>query len=217
MNSTILPQASRLVDNLQCAQLVARKDLALEQKLYSTKWFDYRFISPLKATEQFYDQFRNRFRQQYKKNIDIFEGEMKTGVSAKGLLNRGREFTTVWKARQFADELGVPYNIFLGAAFELFERAGWSRLPHCNQLYGEKNRERIRCAVEKRWRETLDDRFTVSMEPQYRDESFQNFSGQLAHREWALALLKVSWPRFLWTPHCPLEPRRNGPHEGQLS
>jgi len=27
----------------------------------------------------------------------------------------------------------------------------------------------------------------------------------------------VSWPRFLWTPHCPLEPRRNGPHEGQFS
>jgi hypothetical protein len=29
--------------------------------------------------------------------------------------------------------------------------------------------------------------------------------------------LRVSWPRFLWTPHCPLEPRRNGPHEGQFS
>jgi len=27
----------------------------------------------------------------------------------------------------------------------------------------------------------------------------------------------MSWPRFLWTPHCPLEPRRNGPHEGQFS
>ena len=27
----------------------------------------------------------------------------------------------------------------------------------------------------------------------------------------------LSWPRFLWTPHCPLEPRRNGPHEGQFS
>jgi predicted pyridoxine 5'-phosphate oxidase superfamily flavin-nucleotide-binding protein len=30
-------------------------------------------------------------------------------------------------------------------------------------------------------------------------------------------VLNVSWPRFLWTPHCPLEPRRNGPHEGQFS
>jgi hypothetical protein len=27
----------------------------------------------------------------------------------------------------------------------------------------------------------------------------------------------VSWPRFLWTPHCPREPRRNGPHERQSS
>jgi DNA invertase Pin-like site-specific DNA recombinase len=27
----------------------------------------------------------------------------------------------------------------------------------------------------------------------------------------------LSWPRFLWTPHCALEPRRNGPHEGQFS
>ena len=27
----------------------------------------------------------------------------------------------------------------------------------------------------------------------------------------------LSWPRFLWTPHCPLEPRRNSPHERQSS
>jgi hypothetical protein len=29
--------------------------------------------------------------------------------------------------------------------------------------------------------------------------------------------LPLSWPRFLWTPHCPLEPRRNSPHERQSS
>ena len=36
-------------------------------------------------------------------------------------------------------------------------------------------------------------------------------------REVVLRLLRGDWPRFLWTPHCPLEPRRNGPHEGQFS
>jgi SRSO17 transposase len=42
----------------------------------------------------------------------------------------------------------------------------------------------------------------------------------LAHGEvpvMAAMRLFLSWPRFLWTPHCPLEPRRNGPHEGQFS
>jgi hypothetical protein len=28
---------------------------------------------------------------------------------------------------------------------------------------------------------------------------------------------QVSWPRFLWTPHCPLKPKRNGRHEGQFA
>ena len=32
-----------------------------------------------------------------------------------------------------------------------------------------------------------------------------------AQREYALA--GVSWPRFLWTPHCSMEPRRKEAHE----
>ena len=27
----------------------------------------------------------------------------------------------------------------------------------------------------------------------------------------------LSWPRFFWTPHCPLKPKRNGRHEGQFA
>ena len=55
-----------------------------------------------------------------------------------------------------------------------------------------------------------------------------NFMGMIGYSQipisttatvnWNNAKLRVvSWPRFLWTPHCPREPRRNGPHERQSS
>jgi SRSO17 transposase len=37
------------------------------------------------------------------------------------------------------------------------------------------------------------------------------------HASLPVAYQLLSWPRFLWTPHCPREPRRNGPHERQSS
>ena len=31
--------------------------------------------------------------------------------------------------------------------------------------------------------------------------------------QWLALNLKMSWPRFLWTPHCSMEPRRKEAHE----
>jgi hypothetical protein len=61
--------------------------------------------------------------------------------------------------------------------------------------------------------------------PNMRDPNVASYRERMLHRPPARErsekprseLTLLSWPRFLWTPHCPLEPRRNGPHEGQFS
>ena len=53
----------------------------------------------------------------------------------------------------------------------------------------------------------FDDR-TPGVEEHEPTASYQSYTVGLG-----LAILAMSWLRFLWTPHCPTEPRRNEPHE----
>lgn len=182
--------ARRINDNTRCMLLVTRKELASEGQLYESKWFDYRFLSPMEATIDFYELYQSIYKRKHKAYIDHEEAKLKRGVSAAGLFKRGAEFTSIWRARQFADELGVPYDIFLEAAIEHFFRSGWTRVPHPSQLSGQKNRERIKCAVMKSWTEHLDGRVHASEKAHYRTESFKGFHAQVEHRKWVLHRLR---------------------------
>lgn len=165
-----------------------KNDREVERRLHQQKWFDYRFISPRGATERFYVLYQDVYRRKYGANFDTFEAVLKTGVNKKGTR---AGLTSFWRARQFADELGVMYEIFLEAAFQVFIRRGWRRLPHVNQLYGSKNREIIASAVNSLWVDHIGDRFTISALPQYREEAHEGLDAQNEHRKWVMGQLKV--------------------------
>jgi hypothetical protein len=135
-----------------------------------------------------YILYQDVYRWKYSANFDSLEAERKTGVSKKG--TRG-ELTSFWRARQFADELGVTYDIFLEAAFQMFIRRGWHRLPHMNQLYGSKNRDAIASAVKSLWADHISSRFTVSLLPTFREESFCGLKAQIDHRRWVMDQIKA--------------------------
>jgi hypothetical protein len=111
------------VSQILCTSaMLARKDLRIERDLNRQKWFDYRFMSPIEATLQFRKLFQEVYRRKYSINIDSEEAERKTGVAKK--LSRA-DLTSFWRARQFADGLGVTYEVFLEAAFQALIRRGW--------------------------------------------------------------------------------------------
>jgi hypothetical protein len=178
----------RAGENIRATSIFAKPDREIERRLHRRKWFDYRFLSPLAATARFYVLYQDVYRRKYAANFDTFEAERKTGVSKKS--TRG-EMTSFWRARQFADELGVTYEIFLEAAFQVFMRNGWNRLPHMNQLYGSKNREVIANAVKSLWADHIGDRFTISASPQYREEAYEGLDAQNEHRKWVMDQLKA--------------------------
>ena len=178
----------RARDNFMATLSHCKPDRQIERRLHKQKWFDYRFISPMAATERFYALYQAVYRRKYAANFDTFEAERKTGVSKK---RTRAELTSFWRARQFADELGVTYEIFLEAAFQVCIRKGWARLPHMNQLYGNKSREVIAESVKSLWADHIGDRFTISVLPQYREESYEGLDSQIEHRKWVMDQLKA--------------------------
>jgi hypothetical protein len=112
---------ARARQNIDATSKFSKLDRERERDLYGQKWFDYRFLSPMAATARFYVLYQDVYRWKYATTIDSLEAEKKTGVSRKG--TRG-ELTSLWRARQFADELGVTYEVFLEAAFKVCIRRG---------------------------------------------------------------------------------------------
>jgi hypothetical protein len=73
---------ARLADNRLCAELMSRKDLELERKLHQSKWFDYRFVSPMDATHQFRAAYSEIYQRKYARNISTDDAKPRNGVRA---------------------------------------------------------------------------------------------------------------------------------------
>jgi hypothetical protein len=103
-----------------------------------------------------------------------------------------RELTSFWRARQFADEIGVPYDQFVDGVFYTCGRRGWGRLPRPNQIYGAKFGLAVKSRVIQQWQEwTEEAKLTFSKLPQYRNENFVGLPAQVAHRDRVVSQLKT--------------------------
>ena len=164
---------ARLADNRLCAELMSRKDLELERKLHQSKWFDYRFVSPMDATHQFRAAYSETYQRKYARNISTEDAKTRTGVRAGPAFQTKTELTSFWRARQTADLYGLPYKVFIEVAFDQLLGGGWQRMPHPNQLYAKRNLQRICIAAAVYWKEFQQSLFDRSFShlPEYRTES----------------------------------------------
>jgi hypothetical protein len=129
-------KAQRRIDELVTMRtLLHPKDLAIESELMMTKWFEYRFLSPLAATQLFAIKYRECLRRHVRKNLDVDLSTRVSGVSEKLPVERAGWFTQLWHARQRADRLMVPYDVLLEFAFDFAfaRKRKWVPLP--NQLF----------------------------------------------------------------------------------
>jgi hypothetical protein len=192
MERVIAADLPRLRRNFVTVQRLTPETAALERKLQMTKWFDYRFLSPEEATELFAQAYASAYEHYYGKYFSSVSAQGKTGMRQRLWKSSLREFTSFWRARQFADEIGVPYDQFVCPTFELANRRCWARLPRPNQFYSPKFRGAITEVVRERWREWTEDAiFTFSKLPQYRNEHFTGLPAQVAHRDWLISQLKA--------------------------
>lgn len=179
---------------------VSPKLLTREVELCNTAWFDYRMMHPTQRTYLFAHYYDQAFRYMIALHVDREQvmgdnprsyfpkgadplgktkaQELKDAKSGK---NSGyKMMTMIWKARQKADELGIPYDIFCMSGMKAAIGRIWQRIPSPAQLYSDN----IINSIIDRWAELLSERLFVASDAFYQIKQWVNHSAQLDHAKW---------------------------------
>lgn len=122
--------------------LVRRSDIEREAQLHAKKWPEYMGMTPLEATEEFARVYRQIGIEAYGSSLGKNTEEVRL-INPELVANRPGEIVSLWRARQEADELGMPYGLFIEAV--ILGRVAsdrWTRIPRPNQLLGKLTRPR---------------------------------------------------------------------------
>lgn len=110
-----------------------------EPDLYATKWWDYKRLHPVKATELFAEAYKTAHKEALKKRRDLYIGLNHTGLKQPKLFDNAKSVITgLWRARQTADRYGVDYLFYCSKAFAFAETMNFTYLPVPTQIYNEK-------------------------------------------------------------------------------
>lgn len=141
------PFDSRITGAIAAGTHIEHKVLAQERELEAHRWFAYRFLSPFSATDLFYRTYLEHRRRYVGSYIDI--GLLPLLRERPLLALKPADITQVWKARQRADSIGLPYGAYLEHSLEFWNRrsgegyaeARSKRPPRYNQLHFSKKSE----------------------------------------------------------------------------
>lgn len=113
-------------------------------------------MTPLERTELFAKEFADASLHCFAKYVDRSRPARREPMSSSFEKNSVAEMNSLWKARQKADELGLPYDLFIEVLME-GKMAGdkWKQPPRPNQLLSGKHTE-ARLRGQPTWREVGD-------------------------------------------------------------
>jgi hypothetical protein len=124
-------------------ELIPAKHLIQEIELTPIKWPAYRFMSPLKATETFSNAYNEAFRDYIRRNYDIDEAKNTRAGKKLDWSSNNKHLTQMWVARQHADLLGMPYDLYLEFVFDFASRRERKKPPSPNQLRPSSNEQKV--------------------------------------------------------------------------
>lgn len=182
----------RIKSLIRSAGLVNSAILERERDLSTSKWVDYRFMSPLEATLLFASEYEKAYQSAAKKHVDANGAHKAIGLNRRAIKRRSTEMTQLWIARQHADSVGLPYNLYLEFCFEFAMRRMRRRLPRPSQLFWSSRTE---TAWKAKFDEYHSDLIAGGMLrpaslPQYRIEAYRGLHSQDDFRELVIALTK---------------------------
>jgi len=210
-----LTETDRLVDIAKSHLLIKGPDLAAERDLANKKWFGYRFMSPLALTMHFAELYIEGVRAHVHMHCDAELAENVRGLATNIFSEPSGSLTQLWRARQRADALGVPYDLLIEFGFNFASRRKWRRTPRPVQLFGTKKSD---FAWEVEFEKFRKERYPLALVelqglPQYQSE---NYDGLPAQDDLRAALVELisrtsgSWSttigrHCIGTRHLPLE------------
>lgn len=186
--------SQRLDDTLEAMRLVMPDVLQREREVANKKWFAYRFMTPLAATRHFATLYSKGFKAYIRFNRDRDEAELRQGLGSRIFQKPNASLTELWRARQRADELGLPYELLIEFGFEFARKGGWKNAPRPMQLFGSADSD-IAWPLEiaKFLNEMLPvviDRFADH--PQYRIENYRHLPVQDEFRSYVIDHVRAS-------------------------
>lgn len=92
--------------------------LAKEALLLRTRWIGNRYMSPVQATQAFTEAYIAAYRAAWARDFDHSEAPHKQPCTPSLALNDRSVISSLWRARQKADELGMPYDLFCEVVME---------------------------------------------------------------------------------------------------
>lgn len=184
------------IDQREAARLMTtyiRADwIQSEPALFRTKWFDYRFMNPVEATLIYVDAYEKVYRRMYRTNLDHRAAEHIRIPTAKTLFEQKKEVISgIWRGRQVADAVGMPYDRFIDRAFHHRLRFWQQRhLPRPHQIYGtigKADPTPIAAFVANDWEEQTKAQLLYSKHDAYTNRRYADLHSQNDHHEWLLA------------------------------
>ena len=160
-------------------RLVQRDWQTDELSLMRSKWFDYRFLHPVIATYTYAQAFETIYHRMVRTHLG---GSVRRVFKTYDLLRMDKATACgLWRGRQCADALGMPYEVYLDQAFTL-RLAYWKQgnLPRPTQLYADM----ILDAMPERWAELQAGKLFYGAHQELRTHRFVGTSPQLDHHEW---------------------------------
>jgi hypothetical protein len=174
--------------------------LKFEPSLSGTAWYDYRFQHPAERTALFAQHFKQQYSIAYCRYFDHEEGKLKEGIAKGNLfLTAQRTLISLWRARQTADCIGVPYELYVSRAIESLLRGRMKRPPRPNQIFDNRTAKKVL----DDWWEYCGAKVFYSSLPAYRNENFRGEAAQIAHHDWIVVQIKRRHsPPYLIAKFC---------------
>lgn len=103
--------------------------------VHGEAWPEYGYMTAYERTEQFTRDYAKAYMRIHEKYFDFHVAEGMQPIAVQFEMNDVSEMTSLWKARQVADALGVPYPFFIRVAMdEAVQQRGYRQVPRPNQL-----------------------------------------------------------------------------------
>jgi hypothetical protein len=190
---------SRVNSNYDAHTCIPIQHLAAEADLLLMKWPGYRFLSPVEATDLFIENYKEAYKMSFKRHIDKDAAEKMMPASKLKTSSNNAHYTQFWIARQCADTLCIPYELYLEFCFDFASRVTRRYLPQPNQLvFSDKSEEAWRAKLNEAWgQDELKTAFS-RMAPmiEYCLENYRDLPAQNAFQKELLMMCKNSAAHF---------------------
>lgn len=154
----------------------------IERGLAQSKWFDYRFMPPTLATYLYAKAYDDVLREMFRRHIDSSRARYVKAFKTQDPLKDTAVRTGLWKGRQIADALCMPYPLYIEIVMETALRIKRNYLPRPQQLYSQP----LVDAAGAAWEERLEARYWAGEDRRFTNDAYQGAPAQDAHRAWVI-------------------------------